>query len=52
MIKHAVIILLLVLGCSPRPKLSPREADYVALQLLATQLNLAQTNWTVIITNR
>lgn len=35
-------------GCRPKP-LPAREADYIALQMLADNINARQTNWTVII---
>ena len=38
-------------GCRPKP-LPAREADYIALQLMADYINASQTNWTVIIQPR
>lgn len=35
-------------GCRPKP-LPAREADYIALQMLADNINARQTNWTLII---
>lgn len=54
--KRIVYILLLCLtGCLPdsdKPKLTPSQADRLALELMAVQINTAQTNWTVLIVPR
>ena len=38
-------------GCRSKP-LPTREADRIALQLMADNINASQTNWTVIIVPR
>lgn len=54
--KRLVVILALCLtGCLPdedKPKLTQRQADRLALDLMAVQINASQTNWTVLIIPR